>query len=425
MSLHGTLETFALPDVLGLLAATKKTGELRVVGTRTDGRVWLDGGQLVGTSVAGAPTPVDAVFELLRLRTGKFAFDADKPAASPEPPQPLEPVLAEAQARLSEWREIEAVIPSLDHGVTLAAKVSEPRVMVTGDQWRTLVAVASSVTVGRVVERLGEGEFGACRSLKHLVDAGLVVVGERLASAAPRPALAAEGPTSLTPDPAVPVAPPEPSAPEPSTPEPAIPVVSSVPVPEVAVVADEALPPVAAAPVPQSEPIVHVEPAVDPLRTDTATRGTGEVTPVLAADGTEPTAGPTAVPEAVKAAAPARPEVIEVQKGMSSTGKVTIAAVSESPAALVHEDLEPAPPAAPPTSTAETDALVEQLAALTSVAEKAEADPSGGQAAAPVADSPTAQAESAAEDDSETAAAEGEEPINRGLLLKFLSSVRT
>lgn len=187
MSLHGTLETFALPDVLALLAATKKNGELHVVGGATDGRVWFDAGNVVGTAVGASVGFVDAVFELLRLESGKFSFDADKAAPSPSEPEPIQPLLDEAQSRLTEWRSIEAVVPSLGHGVRLLPEVNEGPVTVTGDQWRALVGVATSPTVGSVVERLGLGEFETCRTLKGLVDAGLVTVEERAAAPAPPP----------------------------------------------------------------------------------------------------------------------------------------------------------------------------------------------------------------------------------------------
>src|SRR5258708_38445280 len=79
VSLQGSLDTFALPDVLVLLASTKKSGELHVAGTRTvgsaratdlQGLIWVDDGQLVGFDVARSAEAAEAVFELLRLRAG-------------------------------------------------------------------------------------------------------------------------------------------------------------------------------------------------------------------------------------------------------------------------------------------------------------------------------------------------------------------
>ena len=44
MSLEGTLETIALPDVLALLSVTAKTGELRIESGGGVGSVWFDAG---------------------------------------------------------------------------------------------------------------------------------------------------------------------------------------------------------------------------------------------------------------------------------------------------------------------------------------------------------------------------------------------
>ena len=312
MSLHGTLETFALPDVLALLAATKKNGELHVVGGKTDGRVWFDAGNVVGADVGRSVTFVDAVFELLRLDSGKFSFDAELPAPSPGEPQAIQPLLDEAQARLTEWREIESVIPSLDHSVALAPEVQEGPVTVTGAQWRALVGVATMPTVQGVVERLGLGEFETCRTLKGLVDAGLMTVEERVAAPAP-------------------VAPPAPE-----------PVPAAV----------------------EAEAPVAVE------------------------------------PEAVPAPAP-KPRVA----ALTSTS-----AAPAAPAPVA----EAAPAPADPSEAAE---LVRQVAALEAPAAPAEAPVEAAEAEAPEAEAPVPSA-------AEPGAA-GEEPINRGLLLKFLSSVRT
>ena len=184
MSLHGSLETFALPDVLTLLSSTKKSGELRVTGPNLDGRVWVQDGQLVGSAAGRASDHVDAVFELLRLTDGAFAFEQDQAAPSPQRPTPLEPVLAAAQSRLIEWREIEAVVPSLEAAVRLVPEVPGPEVVMSAEQWRLVVAAAEHRTVDAIGAALGFGQFDACRAVKELVDAGLASVAGRPAPAA-------------------------------------------------------------------------------------------------------------------------------------------------------------------------------------------------------------------------------------------------
>jgi hypothetical protein len=175
--LQGSLDDFALPEVLSLLASTRKSGELHVSGDRgTEGRVWLDGGRIV-CSEAGASTDVaDTLFELLRMPSGSFVFSADAVAPSVGEARDIVPLLAEAQSRLEEWRTIEAVVPSLASRVTLADELKGEDAIVNAAQWRVLVAVANGGTVDAVATSLELGEFSACKAVKGLVDAGLVIV---------------------------------------------------------------------------------------------------------------------------------------------------------------------------------------------------------------------------------------------------------
>lgn len=175
--LQGSLDDFALPEVLSLLASTRKSGELQVTGDRgTDGRVWLDGGRIVSSEVGTSTDVIDTLFELLRMGTGSFVFSADATAPTVGEARDIGPLLAEAQSRLEEWRIIEAVVPSLASRVALAADLPGEDAIVNAAQWKVLVAVANGGTVDAVATSLELGEFGACKSIKGLVDAGLVLV---------------------------------------------------------------------------------------------------------------------------------------------------------------------------------------------------------------------------------------------------------
>jgi len=177
VSLQGMLETIPLPDVLSLLSTTRKSGELRVSGSRGDGRIWLRDGAVVATDVPRAATPVDAVFELLRLTSGNFAFESGSTAPEPGEPVPVDVLVAEAQERLGEWRAIEAVVPSMGCTVALAAELGSDSVTLSRKQWSHLVAVATAGDVDGVARRLSVGEYDACRAVKGLADAGLIAVG--------------------------------------------------------------------------------------------------------------------------------------------------------------------------------------------------------------------------------------------------------
>ena len=156
MALQGTLDTFALPDVLRLLASTKKTGRLVIIGARGNGSVWVDDGSVVGTDASGATHDADAVeilFELLRFGgEGSFTFEAGTKADRPTPARAVEPLLIDAERQLAEWREVEAVVPSMDAWVSLVSDVAADEVTIAADadltKTMTVVGETRHMTAG-------------------------------------------------------------------------------------------------------------------------------------------------------------------------------------------------------------------------------------------------------------------------------------
>jgi Domain of unknown function (DUF4388) len=176
VSLQGSFETIALADVMALLASSNKSGELRVVGNHVEGRLWLRDGQLVGSKVGKAHGHLDALFELLRLTEGNFVFKDGVDAPGPEEATPVGPVVRQAEERLKEWRDIEVVVPSLEHRVRLIPDLPVAEVTLSAEEWRLVIATALAGTVHGVLEELGLGLFDGCRGLRRLVEAGLVIV---------------------------------------------------------------------------------------------------------------------------------------------------------------------------------------------------------------------------------------------------------
>ena len=184
MALQGTLDTFELPDVLRLLASTRKSGRLNLRSDRGDGDVWLDEGQVVGVAAPGhGHLPVgEGLFELLRAREGAFVFEPGDEAPSPAPAVDVEPLLAVVEERLAEWREIEAVVPSLAAWLALASALPTATVTVDAETWRLIAAIGSGLTVGALGDQLGLGEVPVSSLVRDLVAMGLAEV-----SAAPEP----------------------------------------------------------------------------------------------------------------------------------------------------------------------------------------------------------------------------------------------
>lgn len=181
VALQGTLDTFALPDVLRLLAATKKTGRLRLTGSRGTGSVWVTSGEVEAIEATHAPhasEPVDALFELLRFEDGAFTFDAEATHDEPGPPTDVEILLAESESLLAEWRDIEAVVPSMDAWVTLRRTLPLPEVAIDQERWTTIVAIGGGATVRRIGDELCLAELPISRAVKDLAQVGIVDIAD-------------------------------------------------------------------------------------------------------------------------------------------------------------------------------------------------------------------------------------------------------
>ncbi|MCC5953066.1 MAG: DUF4388 domain-containing protein [Acidimicrobiia bacterium] len=189
MALQGSIETFALADVLRLLASTSKTGRLRLSGTRGSGSLWAVEGKLVGgdVSTATTATPTDVLFELLRFPDGDFSFDQDELAPEVGAPVEVETALTDAEAMLAEWQELEAVVPSLDAWVSLRAELSADSITLDAAQWKAVVAVEGGRRVGDYAAATELGELAVMRQVRDLVELGVAEVGDAPADAPEAP----------------------------------------------------------------------------------------------------------------------------------------------------------------------------------------------------------------------------------------------
>ncbi len=178
MALQGTIDSFAMADVLRLLASSAKSGRLIVNGDRGTANLWLEEGRFVG---GGTPDPSSAeiaevVFDVLRFENGSFIFEAGAVCSAPVEPIEVVPVLGQAEAALLEWNEIVKIVPSQRSWITLAAELPHAEVVVDQACWASIVAVGSGTSVDQLGARLGLGELSSSRLVRALVEAGFVEV---------------------------------------------------------------------------------------------------------------------------------------------------------------------------------------------------------------------------------------------------------
>jgi hypothetical protein len=230
MKLEGSLDAFSLPDIFQLLSFTKKTGGLHLANDGADGVVFFATGQVTGASADGSRQPlarrligsgavdddalraaveaatstehlgvvrallesgaveeallrqaatdqaVDAIFDLLRWRSGDFAFVMDE--ANPDDvgvTLAVETVLADAEARKSTWETVSKVVPSSSSQLAMPVVLpSDP--VVSREEWSLLALVDGRRTVGELVDLTGSGQYAVVSTLAALVQRGLLEV---------------------------------------------------------------------------------------------------------------------------------------------------------------------------------------------------------------------------------------------------------
>jgi len=189
MSLTGTFDALDFAEVLELLARRSCTGRLSVRAGSVHATVHLSDGSAVGVEVSGTGwrdqgrhwrmSLEEVCFQILRSGRGSFEFlPADRRENPPNGSVLLTEVVAAAEKRLSLWREVETVIPSMSAVPQLSEGLSADSMTVSQEQWRVICAVDGRRTVAAVARRLDMDQLGLAQILKPLVEDGaLALVG--------------------------------------------------------------------------------------------------------------------------------------------------------------------------------------------------------------------------------------------------------
>jgi hypothetical protein len=185
--LQGTFETLALPELLGLLAQSRKTGALWLDAGPASAVVYVADGRCnaaltndASEAVDNAPSLlvrlVELCFAVARADDGSFRFGVEEPPwACPETVD-LDVANDELARLLEEWREIQSVIPSLECRVRLNEDLGSDEITVDRERWRLLTAIDGRRGVRELVRKTNRPVLDVCHALLGLVEAGAVVI---------------------------------------------------------------------------------------------------------------------------------------------------------------------------------------------------------------------------------------------------------
>jgi len=215
--LQGTFDTLALQELLGLLAQSRKTGALwldagpaSAVVYVVDGRCCAALSNEASDAIDNAPSLVvrlvDLCFSVARAEDGSFRFGVEDPPWVCQETVDLEVANDELSRLLDEWREIQAVIPTLECRVRLSDDLGSDELVVDRERWRLLTAIDGRRSVRELVRKTTRPVLDVCHAVVALVEAGAVVVVQPPAAVQPTAARSSGGKASR---PVMPVVEPE------------------------------------------------------------------------------------------------------------------------------------------------------------------------------------------------------------------------
>jgi hypothetical protein len=206
LSLQGTFDVLDFAELLALLARKRASGRLHLrSGTLSADLYFKDGALLTqsvpagdGQSTREEIARLEAVcLEFLRGARATFEFDQRWSGSGPKGRMvKVDALLNRTRRRLQEWREIEAVIPSLEIQPRVVTELGSTQVTLDRNRWRLLTAIDGRRSVHSLAHALDMSTYQVCKLLKALVEDGVVDVAPKRRK--PAPPLAADN-TEKTP----------------------------------------------------------------------------------------------------------------------------------------------------------------------------------------------------------------------------------
>jgi hypothetical protein len=202
--LQGTFDTLALHELLGLLAQSRKTGALWLDAGAASAVVYVVDGRCAaalsneaGEPIEDAPSLlvrlVDLCFSVARAEDGSFRFGVESPPWQCKETVDLEVANDELARLLDEWREIQAVIPSLECRARLSEELGTEQLVIDRERWRFLTAIDGRRSVRELVRKTNQPVLDVCHTILQLVDAGAVTIVQPPAAATSTPSQRSTG----------------------------------------------------------------------------------------------------------------------------------------------------------------------------------------------------------------------------------------
>ncbi len=186
MGLQGTLDTFSLAEILGLIERARHTGALVVQGPDGHGTLYTAAGRFNAGEAADYSGPVedrhaldvrliDVCFHLMRFESGSFEFTSGvTPPWTAERATDIGPIVDTVEHIVRAWPAVEAVLPSFDVRPELADELPEESVTLSRTAFKVFALIDGERTVRQIARDAGHSVVEVGPVLKDLIEHGAV-----------------------------------------------------------------------------------------------------------------------------------------------------------------------------------------------------------------------------------------------------------
>jgi hypothetical protein len=194
VGLSGTLDTFSLAEILGLIERARHTGALRVEGPDGHGTLYVTAGRFSAGEAADYSGPVedrhaldvrliDVCFHLMRFEGGSFEFVPGEQAPwTAERATDIGPIVETVEHIVRAWPAVEAVLPSFDVRPAIAEDIPEESLTLSRTAFRVFTLIDGQRTVRQIARELASSIVEVGPVVRDLIEHGAV----RIPSGAPR-----------------------------------------------------------------------------------------------------------------------------------------------------------------------------------------------------------------------------------------------
>jgi hypothetical protein len=189
VGLQGTLDTFSLAEILGLIERARHTGALLVESPDGRGALYTSAGRFCAGEAADYSGPVDdrhaldvrlvdVCFHLMRCTAGSYEFTADvAPPWTAERATDIGPIVETVEHIVRAWPAVEAVLPNFDVHPELADELPEESLTLSRTAFKVFALIDGNRSVRQIAREVGHSVVEVGPVLKDLIDHGAVRIG--------------------------------------------------------------------------------------------------------------------------------------------------------------------------------------------------------------------------------------------------------